>query len=259
MPATNKTNGVGANGAVIRRVRIAFAATLTALSACSGATPPSDTAVAAKSMSTAIVSERGTAAAPAHEKRRVPATLSAKFGARHVMELHLDAVSFRVSATACSEFTPTLTHCTKGVSIAVEDRSRGIDQTVHPAELWIDSHRTLYSGPLSDSGTPFAGDYSVVWADADGDGSADLIVSTGKDGSYGGLSFDVYLYDSDSHELVHDRALSDLTAGHNSLFTIDHGVISASKASGCCEHVHESYRYANGTLRLIESTTKNSR
>lgn len=239
------------------RARIILSLTLTALSACSAAKPADAVADTFSSQPRLIAAQAGDAAKPVAGKQVTPITTAASLDSSQVMTLRLGDVSLRVSAAACSEFTDTLTRCTKGASIVVHDPSRNIQQTLHPDQLWIDSQRTFYSGPLSDAGTPFAGDYSVIWADANSDAAADLIVHSGKDGSYGGPSFDVYLYAS-KHELVYNKALSDLTVGHNSLFTLEKGLISTSQTSGCCEHTQENYRFVNGTLTMIKRTTERS-
>lgn len=239
-----------------RRAKVFMAITLIALSGCTSATPADRSVHALPAQAASVQGPQPAVSKNPADDSTSPMVLSAGFNASHALHLQFGAASLDVTATACSQFTDTLSHCTKDVSIMVDDPHRQLRQTLHPEQVWINNQSTFYRGSLSETNKPRAGEYSIIWGDASGDGEPDLIVQTGKDGSYGGPSFDVYVYDRATHQLVYNKSLSELTVGHNSLFSMDNGMISASTTSGCCEHVRESYRFAEGQLTLIKRSTE---
>lgn len=98
----------------------------------------------------------------------------------------------------------------------------------------------------------------IVQADINGDSSPDLLVRTGREGSYGGPSFDVFLNDSKTGRYQLSKALTRLGVGRMPL-VYEGGLITTGAKDGCCLHVQERYRLEGECLLLIDRTTMDSR
>ncbi|GLQ46720.1 hypothetical protein GCM10007862_17710 [Dyella lipolytica] len=114
----------------------------------------------------------------------------------------------------------------------------------------------MYDGPLTEGGE--RGTYSFLLSDVNGDGNDDLIVWTGRDGGYGGPSFDVYLFNAAEHKYVYSQAYSDLTVGSIRLFTVENGKVRTIVKDGCCTHIFETYQVESDEPKLIERVTESA-
>jgi hypothetical protein len=98
-------------------------------------------------------------------------------------------------------------------------------------------------------------EYSFVFEDFNFDGREDLAICNGRNGGYGGPSYNVYLFNKQSNNLSENKRLSRLTeGGYLGLFLVDakkRQLITLSK-SGCCYHETEKYKVANNTPVLVE-------
>lgn len=81
-----------------------------------------------------------------------------------------------------------------------------------------------------------------------------MIIATGKDGGYGGLSYSVYLYYKNKF-IYHDR-LSNLTIGADGLFRVNNKKLEFSRTSGCCEQCFLTYEILNNDIKLKKEVNK---
>jgi hypothetical protein len=105
----------------------------------------------------------------------------------------------------------------------------------------------------------YAEEYTFVFEDFDFDGEEDLAVCNGRDGGYGGPSYNVYLFDKRSKRFVENRRLSELTEGpYLGLFFPDPKKkrLSAYSKSGCCYHETQVYQMVRGRPVLVEQVTE---
>ena len=112
------------------------------------------------------------------------------------------------------------------------------------------------------SGKPrglYAEEYTFVFEDFDFDGEEDLAVCNGREGGYGGPSYNVYLFDKRTRRFVENRRLSELTEGpYLGLFFPDpkKKQLSAYSKSGCCYHETQVYQMVRGRPVLVEQVTE---
>jgi hypothetical protein len=108
----------------------------------------------------------------------------------------------------------------------------------------------------------YAEEYTFVFQDFDFDGEEDLAVCNGRDGGYGGPSYNVYLFDRRSKRFVENQRLSELTdAPYLGLFFPDpkRKRLTVHSKSGCCYHETEVYRMVRGRPVLVEKVTEEAR
>jgi len=108
----------------------------------------------------------------------------------------------------------------------------------------------------------YAEEYTFVFQDFDFDGEEDLAVCNGRDGGYGGPSYNVYLFDKRSKRFVENQRLSALTdAPYLGLFFPDpkRKRLTVHSKSGCCFHETRVYRMAGGRPVLVEQVTEEAR
>src|ERR1044071_3774470 len=101
----------------------------------------------------------------------------------------------------------------------------------------------------------YAEEYTFVFEDFDFDGEEDLAVCNGRDGGYGGPSYNVYLFDKRAKRFVENQRLSELTdAPYLGLFFRDpkRKRLTVQSKSGCCYHETAVYRMAGGRPVLVE-------
>ena len=107
----------------------------------------------------------------------------------------------------------------------------------------------------------YAEEYTFVFEDFDFDGEEDLAVCNGREGGYGGPSYNVYLFDKRSKRFVENRRLSELTEGpYLGLFFPDPKKrrLSAYSKSGCCYHETEVYQVVRGRPVLVEKVIEDA-
>lgn len=128
-------------------------------------------------------------------------------------------------------------------------------QTLSLPELWLPeagragrSASAGYRGSLD--GGFVDGWYGIVFSDIDADGHEDLMVWSGRDGSYGDPSYTYYLYDAKSRRLVENTALAELVEGH-SLSRIVDGRLYAWYRSGPCDRGEKLIELHNVIPRIV--------
>lgn len=122
--------------------------------------------------------------------------------------------------------------------------------------LYVDLDATFYRGPLDES---YSGNgHSFFLTDVDGDGNEDFIAWTGKDGAYGGPSYDVLLFDAKSNDFAVSPRLSELTIGANGIFRIVGNRLTTTSTDGCCTRVVDTYALDKSEPTLVERVTETS-
>jgi len=96
----------------------------------------------------------------------------------------------------------------------------------------------------------------LIFEDFNFDGTEDLAVRNGNFSSYGGPSYDVYVYHSTKKKFVISKELTDLVLDNLGMFQTDHKrkrLITFSK-SGCCWHMKTEYAVIpkKGLLKVYE-------
>lgn len=105
----------------------------------------------------------------------------------------------------------------------------------------------------------YAEEYTFVFEDFDFDGEADLAICNGREGGYGGPSYNVYLFDWKSKRFVENPRLSKLTESpYLGLFFPDPKKrrLSVYSKSGCCYHETEVYSLVRRRPVLVEKMTE---
>ncbi|WP_242107376.1 XAC2610-related protein [Luteimonas aquatica] len=192
-----------------------------------------------------------------------PATVSggfesakADFDANGQLQAAVGDVGIRITASECEPLMPTLVTCENGAEVHIDGPAGKPEQTFRLPSLYLNPQATVYRGK-ADGGYKKDG-YSIIVSDLNGDGREDLAFWTGRQGAYGGPSFDIYLDAPDGKAFAPNRALSDLTVGHNGMFTVADGKIVATTKSGCCEHTSETYEIDHDKPKLVETVTERS-
>ena len=101
----------------------------------------------------------------------------------------------------------------------------------------------------------YAEEYSIVFDDFNFDGRQDLAICNGRNGGYGGPSYNIYLFNTQSNRFVENRGLTRLNQGvYLGLFFPDpkSKLLSTYSKSGCCYHEAEKYRVVNTRPLLVE-------
>lgn len=96
----------------------------------------------------------------------------------------------------------------------------------------------------------------LIFEDFNFDGTEDIAVRNGNNSSYGGPSYDVYVYHSTKMTFVISKELTDLVLDNLGMFQTDHKrkrLITFSK-SGCCWHMKTEYAVVpkKGLLKVYE-------
>ncbi|MGN6085867.1 lysozyme inhibitor LprI family protein [Trinickia sp.] len=116
-------------------------------------------------------------------------------------------------------------------------------QTINLANVFVTLPRNG-DGPLVNSAQLY--DYQGVLnvGDFNFDGNEDFGIQTGNEGSYGGPSYDVYVFDPKTARFVYNDAMSELILETLGFFDVDpvHKRIHTWAKSGCCYHEATTYR-----------------
>ena len=107
----------------------------------------------------------------------------------------------------------------------------------------------------------YAEEYSFVGNDFNFDGLEDFAVCNGRDGGYGGPSYNVFLFDKRSGRFVENRRLSRLTEGvYLGLFFPDAKKkrLTAYSKSGCCYHETDVFALVNNRPVLVEKVVEDA-
>ncbi|MEN1941348.1 hypothetical protein WCE39_09670 [Luteimonas sp. MJ174] len=153
----------------------------------------------------------------------------------------------------CEPFVEGLLICEDDVRLDVAMPQVKLQQTLNPAALMLQTGSLVYRGPLHADDRPDA--HSFIISDVNADGREDLILWSGRDGAYGGPSFQVYLFDEGDGQLHLSEAFSELTVGYVGIFGVDGRSITTDAKSGCCLHVQETYVVETSVPELVERVT----
>jgi hypothetical protein len=164
-------------------------------------------------------------------------------------------LSFLLKTGGCREEGETVKLCDAGVELTVVGPTSA-KQVLRPDDVYVDSAATLYRGPLDASYKQNG--HTFVVTDVNGDSAEDLLVWTGKEGNYGGPSYDVYLFDPTGKEWVFSQEFTDLIPGTNGLFQVEHGKIKTASTEGCCFHAFDTYEVRGGKPVLVERVTEDA-
>lgn len=101
--------------------------------------------------------------------------------------------------------------------------------------------------PLVNSAQLYAYQGVVNVGDFNFDGAEDFAVQNGNRGSYGGPSYDVFLYEPRVRAFRYSRALSALIESTLGFFAVDEKAkrLETFAKSGCCWHQQERYKVSN--------------
>lgn len=175
--------------------------------------------------------------------------------ANGALKVSLGDVVLQIDRCTSTAISPTVSHCSGDTYLRVTQG--GKSQSVMVTSLYIDRDATFYRGPLDASYKQNG--HSIVMTDVDGDGLDDLILWTGKEGAYGGPSYDVLLMSKEDGQYYASPALSELTVGANGLFSIEKGRLTLSSSDGCCMRVFDTYELDNGEPTLVERRTEETK
>ena len=107
----------------------------------------------------------------------------------------------------------------------------------------------------------YAEEYSFVGDDFNFDGLEDFAVCNGREGGYGGPSYNVFLFDRKSGRFVESRALSRLTeGGYLGLFFPEPKKrrLRAHSKSGCCYHETDYFAVVGNRPVLVEKVIEDA-
>jgi hypothetical protein len=107
----------------------------------------------------------------------------------------------------------------------------------------------------------YAEEYSFVGNDFNFDGLEDFAVCNGREGGYGGPSYNVFLFDKPSGRFVENRRLSRLTEGvYLGLFFPDAKKkrLTAYSKSGCCYHETDVFAVVGNRPVLVEKVVEDA-
>jgi hypothetical protein len=162
----------------------------------------------------------------------------------------------RLTGSGCRKFAGHVVVCDRKNRLEITATDGSIRQMLQPESVFVDSNALVYRGPLDKAGHPDT--HTFVMSDANGDGRDDLMIWSGREGAYGGPSFDVYLFDPATSEFKQNQPFSELTVGYLGLFRVEGGRIKTASKSGCCTHVYETYAVEDNVPRLVERVTEDA-
>ncbi|MBJ6979027.1 MULTISPECIES: hypothetical protein [unclassified Luteimonas] len=168
--------------------------------------------------------------------------------------LRIDAsgVDMRLKADNCEAVVEGLLFCS-GTQLDIAFPDAATQHALNTGPMLVRADALAFRGPLPVDARPEA--HSIVISDVNADDHEDLLLWSGRDGAYGGPSFDVYLFDEPRGAFRLNRALSDLTVGYTGLFGVDGSRITADSLTGCCVRVRETYLVDDGRPELVERVT----
>ncbi|TCZ80598.1 FG-GAP repeat protein [Lysobacter sp. N42] len=169
-----------------------------------------------------------------------------------VLRVELGDVGIQTEPCTLSEISPTVSQCTEETHLLFTHG--GAEHSLLFTSIFLDSAATLYRGPLDDAYKQNG--HSFIVTDVDGDGHEDLIVWTGREGAYGGPSYDVLLFDPSDRQFYGAPAFSELTVGANGLFSVEGGFLKLSSSDGCCTRVFDTYAIEQREPVLVERVTE---
>ncbi|MGI4861943.1 MAG: XAC2610-related protein [Janthinobacterium lividum] len=117
-------------------------------------------------------------------------------------------------------------------------------------------HRYFYPGAEAHSSPPDAPAISkmgITPGDFNFDGHEDLAIENGMNAGYGGISYDIYLFDPIRQRFFRSKAMSEL-ASRQMLFEVDANrkLLTSWFKSGCCYQMEEKYRVVKNVPVPVE-------
>lgn len=144
---------------------------------------------------------------------------------------------FLLDMQACTEAT-----CEGPAYLGIQGKGGGeVTQAIYLPNVFLT--RQENGEPLVNSARLYDYQGVINAGDFNFDGHPDFAVQNGNRGSYGGPSYDVFLFDSAQQRFIHSPALSGLTLENLGFFDIDRErkrLITFAK-SGCCYHEKSEY------------------
>jgi hypothetical protein len=111
---------------------------------------------------------------------------------------------------------------------------------------------------LEKSVIPYDRQSVIDFADYNFDGVDDLGIQNGRDGGYGGSSFNIYIFSPRTKKFVFDQRFSDLATGpYSGMFTVNKKkkVLEVFSKSGCCWHEDREYKVVKGRpVKIFQET-----
>lgn len=220
------------------------------LAACGAETQPRDQQVnPARANQTATTASSNSFLEEA--KNAAPLTVNASFNDSGKLIVSAGNITFVLSTEECEKITEELVHCGRGATLTITTSEGTFNQILPLNSVYVDSEQTLYRGRLGESNF-----HTFILADVNNDGLNDLMIQTGKDGGYGGPSYDVYLFDKKDFQFKPNKPFSDLTVGASGLFIVEDKALKAWAKNGCCEHFYFTYEIRNNQPVLVEKVTE---
>jgi len=114
-----------------------------------------------------------------------------------------------------------------------------------------DAHMKMSVIPYERQGVIDFGDYNF-------DGLDDLAIQNGREGGYGGSSYNIYIFSPRAKKFVFDARFSALATGpYSGMFTANKKkrIIEVFSKSGCCWHEEREYKVVNGRpVKILQVT-----
>jgi len=113
-------------------------------------------------------------------------------------------------------------------------------------------------GPHGKSPSVYDDNYSFVFEDFNFDGRQDLAICKDTQGSYGGLTYDVFLWNPAQNRFVKDSMLTALSSEHLGLVAVDpqKQELTAFDKDGAAWHHSSTYKWIKHRLTLVEEETE---
>lgn len=173
--------------------------------------------------------------------------------ANGALELRLGDAVIAMQSDGCTDRIGVLACSNVRLQVSTSTLRR---QTLLLPDIWFPetegpdhSSSTGYRGALRGG---FAdGLYGIILSDINADGHEDLMVWSGRDGSYGDPSYTYYLYDTKTRRLVENTALAKLVEGH-SLSRIVDGRLFVWYRSGPCDRGEKTIDIRDNEPRIVE-------
>lgn len=162
----------------------------------------------------------------------------------------------QLTVSNCTEFVDNVQRCDGGATVEIYG-PQGIAQSLQVDTIYVNSAATAYRGVLTQGYQQHG--YTFVLGDLNGDGHDDLMIATGREGGYGGRSYDVFLFEPNSGTFVRNEAMTELMKGANAPFSVNpDGSLELSFTDGCCLHVFETYRLQDSRAELVERVSEDT-
>jgi len=136
----------------------------------------------------------------------------------------------------------------EGTVVLYDKSSNIIFQTIKSEDLYF-FHEGLLS-PAVNVIEIYGGQSPLIFDDFNFDGSEDLAVRNGNNGSYGGPSYDIYLLNAATKQFEINSKFTELASVNLGMFDTDREkkrIITFNK-SGCCRHITTEYEVLNNNL-----------